>query len=75
MSNLSQYTDLIVHLVEKMLLLTEKLGTVSYSFRIRIGGIRIRNDLFRILIRIRQKVPDPTGLRIHNTDGTVLFLF
>jgi hypothetical protein len=44
------------------------------SFRIRIGRIRIRNDLFRILIRIRQKVLDLTGSGSTTLPNTTEFL-
>ncbi len=51
-------------------------GVTPY-YGIRIGRIRIRNDLFRILIRIqiRQKVPDPADrIRIHITAFLTPFL-
>ncbi len=62
---------LIVHLVEKLWILSEKF---CFKF-IPDKGCRIRNDLFRIRLRIRilQKVSDPTRvqirhrIRIHNT--------
>ncbi len=48
----AKYSDFLCIWLRKCDFLKEKLG---------IGRIRIRNDLFRIRIRILQKVPDPTG--------------
>ncbi len=48
----AKYSDFLCIWLRKCDFLTEKLG---------IGRIRIRNDLFRIRIRILQKVPDPAG--------------
>ncbi len=46
----AKYSDFLCIWLRKCDFLTEKLG---------IGRIRIRNDVFRIRIRILQKVPDP----------------
>jgi hypothetical protein len=48
----AEYSDFLCIWLRKCDFLTEKLG---------IGRIRIRNDLFRIRIRILQKVPGPAG--------------
>jgi hypothetical protein len=70
MINLSQFTDLIVHLVEKMFLFNREVryyihsgsGLVgSGSKMIYSGSLSGSGKKFRILIWIRQKVPYPTG--------------
>ena len=55
----AKYSDFLCIWLRKCDFLTEKLG---------IGRIRIRNDLFRIRIRILQKVR--IRIRIHNTAYT-----
>ncbi len=46
-------------MVEKLWILSEKF--CFKLIQIRAAQIRTRNDLFRIWLRNRQKVPDPTG--------------
>ncbi len=48
-------------------------SSVSNSFRERAAQIWIRNDLFRIRLRIRQKVLNPTGSDSGSGSTTVLF--
>ncbi len=63
----AKYSDFLCIWLRKCDFLTEKLG---------IGRIRIRNDLFRIRIRILQKDPDPqhcAGIQLTNKKDETVF--